>query len=73
MSLGGYALRALAATVGLILAIALHAAFNFFILEQNGLHTLSAFFLVWTGAVVFFALFEILKYFRYRRLPANTC
>lgn len=65
--------RTLAAAGGLILAIVLHSVFNFFIITQNGSQTIVAFFIVWTGAVLFFALFEILKYFRYRNLPANTC
>lgn len=65
--------RALFASIGLILAIALHTLFNFFIMQQDGSHTLLAFFTVWTGIIVLFALFEILKYFRYRKLPANTC
>jgi RsiW-degrading membrane proteinase PrsW (M82 family) len=65
--------RALAVSVGLILAIALHASFNFLIILRDGSNTLTAFFVIWTGAVVFLALFEILKYFRYRRLPKNTC
>lgn len=66
-------LRTVFATVGLILAIALHALFNFLIIDGSGSFTLLAFFLVWSGAVVFFALFELLKYLRYRRLPSNTC
>lgn len=65
--------RALYASVGLMLAIALHALFNFLIIAPDGTHTLTAFFVVWSGAIVFFALFEILKYFRYRHLPKNTC
>jgi RsiW-degrading membrane proteinase PrsW (M82 family) len=65
--------RALAASLGLILAIALHALFNFFIIQEDGSHTVLAFFLVWTGAIVLFATFEILKYLRYRALPKNTC
>lgn len=65
--------RMVFATIGLILAIGLHALFNFLIIAPDGAHTLKAFFLVWTGAIVFFALFEILKYFRYRHLPKNTC
>lgn len=65
--------RTLFATIGLILAIALHALFNFLIINGSGSFTLLAFFLVWSGAVVVFALFEILKYLRYRKLPANTC
>ena len=65
--------RIAAATVGLILAVALHTVFNFFIINQNGSQTIIAFFVVWTGVVIFFALFEILKYFRYRNMPPNTC
>lgn len=61
------------ATVGLVLAIALHAVFNFLIIAPDGAHTLTAFFVVWSAAIVFFALIEILKYFRYRHLPKNTC
>lgn len=66
-------IRTVAATIGLILAVSLHAVFNFLIIMRDGSHTLTAFFVVWTGAVVFLALFELLKYFRYRRLPKNTC
>jgi RsiW-degrading membrane proteinase PrsW (M82 family) len=65
--------RIFGATIGLILAVALHTAFNFFIITENGTQTTIAFFVVWTGVVVFFALFEILKYFRYRNMPPNTC
>jgi RsiW-degrading membrane proteinase PrsW (M82 family) len=66
-------LRALAAIAGLILAIALHAVFNFFIIQGDGAYTLLAFLVVWTSAVAFFVLIEILRYIRYRNLPANTC
>lgn len=66
-------IRALYAASGLILAIALHTAFNFLIIHDSGSYTLLAFFIVWSGAVAFFAIFEILKYFRYRSLPKNTC
>lgn len=66
-------MRAVAAAAGLILAIGLHALFNFFIIREGGSTTILAFFTVWTGAVVFFAAFEILKYFRYRNLPKNVC
>jgi|CXWL01.1.fsa_nt_gi RsiW-degrading membrane proteinase PrsW (M82 family) len=65
--------RTLFVTAGLILAIALHSLFNFFIISTDGAHTLLAFFVVWTGAVVGFALFEILRYFEYRNLPDDTC
>ncbi len=65
--------RTLFAVVGLILAIALHALFNFLIIDGNGSSTLLAFFVVWSGAVILFAMFELLKYLRYHRLPKNTC
>ncbi len=67
------AVRTLYAAAGLILAIALHATFNFLIITGDGSHTLFAFFIVWIGVVAFFAAFEILKYIRYRNLPKNTC
>ena len=65
--------RIVAAAAGLILAVTLHTLFNFFIISQAGSSVIDAFFLVWTGVVIFFALFEVLKYIRYRNLPANTC
>ncbi len=58
--------RALAGALGLILAIALHTAFNALIINQGASTTLTAFFLVWMVAVIFFAAFEVLKYFQYR-------
>lgn len=67
----GRSVRTLASAFGLILAIALHTAFNALIIDQSGSTPLAAFFLVWTVAVIFFALFEILKYFTYRDLPPN--
>jgi RsiW-degrading membrane proteinase PrsW (M82 family) len=65
--------RVIYSTVGLILAVALHAFFNFLILNGGDTSRLEAFFTIWTGAIVFFALFEILKYVRYNKLPKNTC
>jgi len=65
--------RMLAATAGLILAIVLHTLFNVLIIARDVSHVLAAFFTVWTAAVVFFALFEILKYLRYGRLQKNAC
>ncbi len=67
------AIRTLCVAAGLILAISLHALFNFLIIDGSGSYTLLAFFVVWSGAVIFFALFELLKYLRYHRLPKNTC
>lgn len=65
-------IRAAASALGLILAIALHTAFNMLIINQGTSAALSAFFLVWTSAVIVIAMFEILKYFQYRDLPTNT-
>lgn len=65
--------RTIFASIGLVLAIALHALFNFLIINGSGSYTLLAFFMVWSGAVVVFALFELLRYIRYRKLPPNTC
>ena len=64
--------RMLAAWTGLILAVALHTAFNTLIISQGTSATLIAFSLVWVVAVVFFAAFEVLKYFQYRAIPNTT-
>jgi len=63
------AIRVAAAALGLILAVALHTTFNALIISQGASTTLTAFFLVWTVAVAFFAAFEVLKYFQYRSSP----
>ncbi len=64
--------RMAAAAVGLILATALHTAFNALIIYPGTSSSFSAFFLIWTVAVVFFAAFEVLKYFQYRKSSNNT-
>ncbi len=66
-------LRTLFAVSGLILATALHTTFNALIIGESGSIALAAFFFVWIVAVIFFAAFEVLKYFRYKDLPKNTC
>ena len=58
--------RIVAAALGLILAVALHTTFNMLIITAGASSALSAFFLVWVVAVVFFAAFEVLKYFQSR-------
>lgn len=58
---------------GVILAITLHALFNILIISGEASKMFQALFTVWCAAIVFFALFEILKYIRYRQLPKNTC
>jgi len=64
--------RVTAAWLGLILAVALHTSFNTLIINQGTSATLIAFFLVWMVAVIFFAAFEVLKYFQYRNFSNNT-
>jgi len=61
--------RMAAAALGLILAIALHTSFNMLIMSTGASNTFMALFLVWTVAVIFFAAFEVLKYFQYRNFP----
>lgn len=63
--------RIMAAACGLILAIALHTTFNALIITQGTSTTLAAVFLVWVAAVVFFAAFEVLKFFQYRNPSTN--
>lgn len=64
--------RVAAAAGGLILAVALHTAFNALIINESTSTTFAAFFFVWVAVVVFFAAFEVLKYFQYRNFPTNT-
>ena len=65
--------RVFAGALGLILAIALHTTFNTLIIVAGTSTTFAAFSLIWTVAIIFFAAFEVLKYFQYRNLPNNTC
>jgi RsiW-degrading membrane proteinase PrsW (M82 family) len=60
------AVRVFSAAGGLILAVALHTAFNMLMMSEGTSITL---FLVWMIVVVFFAAFEVLKYFQYRNFP----
>ena len=50
-----------AGTIGLFLAIVLHALFNFFIMEASGETILGVFLFVWMGVIVLFLLFEKIK------------
>lgn len=63
--------RIIAAAFGLILAIALHTAFNTFMINPGASSMLAGLSLVWMVAVVFFAAFEVLKYFQYHTLSNN--
>jgi protease PrsW len=54
-------LRLVYATVGLFIAIVLHALFNFFILDASGETILGVFLFVWMGIIMLFLLFEKVK------------
>lgn len=49
------------ATVGLFIAIVLHALFNFFIMDASGSTVLGVFMFVWMGIIVLFLVFERVK------------
>lgn len=51
----------LAGTVGLFMAIVLHALFNFFIMGASEETILGVFLFVWMGIIVLFLLFEKIK------------
>jgi RsiW-degrading membrane proteinase PrsW (M82 family) len=48
-------------TVGVILASALHALFNFLIIDSNGGHLLTTFFFVWIGIIGLILMLERVK------------
>lgn len=51
----------IAGTVGLFIAIVLHALFNFFIMDAREETILGVFLFVWMGIIVLFLLFEKIK------------
>jgi len=57
----GRLMKILAALVGLVGAIALHATFNLSIINANGTDTLKAFGWIWGAVVVLIILFEEVK------------
>ena len=64
MALAYYARRSIkiiSATVGLCIAIVLHALFNFFIMGASGETVLGVFMFVWMGIIVLFLFFERVK------------
>lgn len=54
-------MKHLAILTGLILATALHTAFNLFIIKTSGLETFKVFGVVWLGVVLLMYLFEKVK------------
>lgn len=53
--------KILFATIGLFIAIILHALFNFFIMDASGETVLGVFMFVWMGVIVLFLIFEKVK------------
>ena len=53
--------RIASATVGLFVAILLHALFNFFIMDASGETILGVFLFVWIGIIALFLVFEKVK------------
>lgn len=53
--------QVLAGTLGLFMAIVLHALFNFFIMDASGGTILIVFLFVWMGIIILFLLFEKIK------------
>lgn len=57
----GRTTRIIYATIGLILAIVLHALFNFSIMDATGETILVVFLCVWAGIIALFLIFEKVK------------
>lgn len=53
--------KVISATLGLFLAVILHALFNFFIMDASGETVLGVFMFVWMGIIVLFLIFEKVK------------
>lgn len=55
------AIKIVASTVGLFVAILLHAMFNLFIMDASGEAVIGVFMFVWMGIIVLFLVFERVK------------
>jgi len=53
--------KVISATLGLFIAIILHALFNFSIMDASGETVLAVFMFVWMGIIVLFLIFEKVK------------
>lgn len=58
-------------TLGLFIAIVLHALFNFFIMDSSGEAILGVFLFVWMGIIVLLLIFEKVKLLEARHNPAH--
>lgn len=54
-------IQVLSGTLGLSIAVVLHALFNFFIMDSSGETILAVFLFVWIGIILLFLLFEKIK------------
>lgn len=61
--------KLLFSTIGLFIAILLHALFNFFIMDASGGGILIIFLFVWMGIIILFLLFEKIKLLESSNLP----
>jgi RsiW-degrading membrane proteinase PrsW (M82 family) len=58
-------------TIGLFIAILLHALFNFFIIDAGGEGILIIFLFVWMGIILLFLLFEKIKLLESSKKPSS--
>lgn len=58
-------------TLGLLVAVILHALFNFFIMDASGEAILGVFLFVWMGIIVLFLVFEKVKILEARHNPTH--
>jgi RsiW-degrading membrane proteinase PrsW (M82 family) len=58
-------------TLGLFIAIVLHALFNFFIMDSSGETILGVFLFVWMGIIVLLLIFEKVKLLEARHNPEH--
>ncbi|MEZ4104648.1 MAG: PrsW family glutamic-type intramembrane protease [Candidatus Paceibacterota bacterium] len=65
------AIKLLYGTIGLFIAILLHALFNFFIMDASGEGVLVIFLFVWAGIVILFLLFEKIKLIKTNQKPVH--
>ena len=59
-------------TLGLFIAIILHALFNFFIMDASGETILGVFLFVWVGIIALFLIFEKVKIIEARHETLNA-
>jgi RsiW-degrading membrane proteinase PrsW (M82 family) len=58
-------------TAGLLVAIVLHALFNFFIMDGSGEAILGVFLFVWMGIIILFIIFEKVKILEAQHNPSH--